>query len=64
VCQTFAVCCFYWHTAKVRFAVCPCFSTRQTFRHKAIRGFPVVNVPNIVAYFKINICMFYFRNDF
>ena len=41
--RRFAVCCFYWHTAKIRFAVCLCFSTRQTFRHTAIKGFPVVN---------------------
>ena len=42
VCLTIAVCCICWLTAKDRFAVCPCFGTRQTFRHTAIRGFPVV----------------------
>ena len=41
---TFAVCCFFWHTAKVRFAVCPCFSTRQRFWHTTICEFPVVNM--------------------
>ena len=43
VCQLFAVCSFYWHTAKVRFAVCLSFGTQQSIFHTAYWRFPVVN---------------------
>ena len=42
VCQKFTVCSIFWHTAKIRFAVCPCLCTQQSCGHTAYYRFPVV----------------------